>query len=225
MIQSKKPLLKKLKFRLIFRYFVDCEMFDLRYGITTARHIDKKNLEIDSDNLPAGIGYVSSWPSTFARALDFLPSSYDYGSELTFLDFGSGMGKVCFLADIELSKRYKNKLRIIGIEYSPILHQRAMQNLYEMIARDKLKNAIEFENLDCEEFDYSMLSKDLIVFMYNPFDDTVIKSVFAKLSAKNVWVIYVNPVHVASLLQIGYKTIAYVSAWHPNAEFAVLKNS
>ena len=100
-------MLKQRKLRLISKYFFECEVFDFRYGITTARHIDKEDLGVLSNNLNAGIGYVSSWPSTFKQALHALGSIIRDIPELTFIDFGSGMGKVCFLADFEIRNHYQ----------------------------------------------------------------------------------------------------------------------
>lgn len=218
-------MLKQRKLRLIGKYFFECEMFDFRYGITTARHIDKEDLGVLSDNLNAGIGYVSSWPSTFKQALHSLDSAVRDIPELTFIDFGSGMGKVCFLADFEIRNHYQGDLRIIGIEYSPMMFQSSIENMKILNSAGKLSNKIEFENLDCADYDYSGLSENLLIYMYNPFDEGLIKKIFANFSSQHVWIIYVNPVHLDTFVEIGFKVVVYLDAWHPNAQFAVLSNS
>jgi hypothetical protein len=104
--------------------------------------------------------YQESWSS-----LGIEPEGY------TFVDLGSGKGKVLLLA-AALPFR-----RIIGVEFSPLLHEIAERN----IARYGGPVRCKPESICMDARDFEFPSDPLVVFLYNPFVDEVLSSVMANL--------------------------------------------
>lgn len=107
-----------------------------------------------------------------------------------FIDFGSGKGKMVYLA-----AHYPLK-KVIGIEISEPLHEIAQQNIANNMEQLKCKN-IELVNKDVLE--YSLPDDFTIAYLYNPFVNDLFIRVISKIensftkNPRKIWVIYKNP--------------------------------
>ena len=126
--------------------------------------------------------------SRLIRAAEpFVPARY------TFVDFGAGKGRALVLA---ASLGFP---RVVGIELFQSLCAAAQQNIDAFAARDPRAKAIELKCMDAA--DYRLPQGSLFCYLYNPFDDVVVRKVLANIraahesEARHIIVAYSNPVH------------------------------
>lgn len=110
----------------------------------------------------------------------------------SFVDVGAGKGRALFLA-AELPFR-----KIIGVELNPDLARVAQRNLAEWrrVTRAKSEKRIRIVQRDALEFRWPRTP--LFVYLYNPFDCSLVAQLAAKLAAARsasplVDLLYVNP--------------------------------
>lgn len=80
-----------------------------------------------------------------------------------------------------------------------MLYRIAEKNLVLYAGRATLRAPVEFVNLNA--LDYRLPDEPVVVYMYNPFDETVLMPLIADLLARPAgsdYVAYVNPVHRAA---------------------------
>lgn len=111
--------------------------------------------------------------------------------EFTFVDFGSGKGKVVLLA----SRRPFRK--VIGVEFSRELWEISMRNLKSFRGAPQRSGGVEIFNIDAVKF--AIPDGPLVLYFYHPFGGPVMQAVFENIvaalrrEARPVVVIYVNP--------------------------------
>jgi len=127
--------------------------------------------------------YLPIRPKCARRALRNLPLK-DPG-EYTFIDFGSGKGRMLFMA-----ARHGFK-RLLGIELRRELHNQAFKNARE--CRHVGAGFIESLNMDASEYEFP--EEKLVLFFFNPFGSEVMAKVLGKLTksldrhSRDVWVV------------------------------------
>jgi hypothetical protein len=104
--------------------------------------------------------FQSNW-----SALGIRPDDY------AFVDLGSGKGKVLLLASALPFRR------IIGVEFSPLLHETAVRNIQAY--RGEMRRVPEPICLDARDFRFP--EGPLVVFLYNPFQYEVLSVVMGNL--------------------------------------------
>ena len=109
-------------------------------------------------------------------------------TQYTFLDIGSGKGRVLFIA-AELPFR-----RVLGVEFATELHRQACDNIrrYNRF-RQKCSN-IESINADAAEFEFP--NENLVIFLFNPFGPEIMNRMLANLAQS----LEKNPRHVMILM-------------------------
>lgn len=123
----------------------------------------------------------------------------------TFVDVGAGMGRAVMLAS-----EYPFK-QVLGIELSPALHAIASSNL--STARDLAVRCRDVR-VRCGDARRVRYPKgDLVVFLFNPFDETVLRAVLDRIVGSRrpedrVVVVYYEPVYRDALLEYASTTIA-----------------
>ena len=164
-----------------------CLVFDLRHGVHTRGDAELRRLTIDSPNVEHGVGYHPTHPKLIRETLFSLPINH---SRYTFLDYGSGKGRVLLIA-AELPFK-----RIVGIEFAKELHEIALWNIERFRGR-RLCRCIESVHADALAFDVP--TDPLAIFMFNPFRPPVLKVLMEKISQsllaspRDAWLIYVSP--------------------------------
>lgn len=150
--------------------------FDLIYGVDTGGHY--------------GNEYEATRVSLFRQmigASDIEPHCY------TFIDYGSGKGRVLLLAS-QLPFR-----RVVGVEYSPALHQIAEQNLHVVRLAKRRSGPVESVCVDAVRF--HIPEEPVVLYFFNPFARQVMESVRDNLvrsyggNPRSIVVIYHNPAH------------------------------
>jgi predicted RNA methylase len=94
--------------------------FDATFGVETGGIIPSAKLEAASPSKEHSSPYEASNPYVFAAALKSLNISF---SDYTFVDVGSGKGRVLLMA---LAYGFK---RIVGVEFARQLHEAAVKNI------------------------------------------------------------------------------------------------
>jgi SAM-dependent methyltransferase len=142
----------------------------------------------------SGFPYMPARPAGARRAINALPlhNPADY----TFVDLGSGKGRVLFLA-----AEYPFR-RILGVEFAVELHQAAQRNIqrYRYFKR-RCKN-IESLNMDASEFEFP--NENLVIHLFDPFGGAVMEKVLDNLAAS----LRRNPRHIiVTMLYPEYATV------------------
>lgn len=154
--------------------------FDTRYG-TETRWFDLGN-------------YEPTPPSAVRDALAALPVP---AAGRTFVDLGSGKGRVVLLAS-----RHGFDA-VVGIEHRPRLHGIALRN---QAAFERVEGAGSPAHFFCGDVvDHPLPDGPLVIWMFNPFGAEVVDLVFDRLRDRDVHVIYAWPKHVLVLQAHGFR--------------------
>lgn len=163
--------------------------FDLRHGTDTARWKKLQDLALESENKVHGVCYQASKVAPLFQLL----KAFDIPRQGTFVDFGSGKGRVLLLA------AKSGFRRVIGVEFSSELCAIARQNLVRSKRRPARPVDIIVVESDAAKF---VIQQDQTIFyLYNPFNDVVMMQVLRNLREslekfpRKVWFIYNTPVY------------------------------
>ena len=154
--------------------------FDLRHGTDTAGIEPLWKFKIRSPNARFGVRYQTTGEQELLDALKFLQED---PRTFTFVDLGCGKGRALLVA---------SKLgfqQVIGVEFARELVDIARTNLAKM----RISKAV-VRHGDAAEFHFP--STDIVVYLYNPFSQEVMRKVVTNLresSAKTLYLIYSDP--------------------------------
>lgn len=161
-------------------YYYTSRLYDRLHGIDAGKQGYQKPLE-RTEHHP----YDPTEPKYLRWAFRQL-SKVDL-SDFTFVDFGSGKGRVLVHA-----AGYRFKI-VMGVEYSKELHQAALAN----VSRAKLKCPVSLVNIDARDF--RIPDGDCVLFLYNPFSGAVMEKVLGNIrdsltsKPRTIFLVYVNP--------------------------------
>lgn len=144
--------------------------FDMRHGVDTCQPLSIHDLDVDASLKSDLVGYEAAPVRVVRRLLRALPVD---PAEYTFIDYGSGKGRVLLLAS-ELPFR-----KVIGVELSRSLHDVAMRNLSQWKGRSARCGGLESLHLNATE--YEPPSEPLVIFFYTPFFEPVMKQVLSRI--------------------------------------------
>ncbi len=148
--------------------------FDLAHGVDTEGEFGGwtylSDLEIASPNWIEGVNYTPIEPQRFERVLASLDIAFE---DFTFIDFGSGKGRALLLASEFPFKR------IIGLEFSPELHQIAQENVRHYRSEQQRCRDIESINVDFVAF--PLPAEPLVLFFFDPCHLRVLAEVVARI--------------------------------------------
>jgi len=185
--------------RRLANFLLDETAYDRKMGLETSRLVNVADLGIDPARMggiarnASGFAYVPSPASVPATILKDLGLRYN---EYSFIDLGSGMGRVVFAA-AQFPFR-----KVVGVEFSEELHQIAERNLAKISPTLKAA-AVELNCQDAQE--HTFPPGNCVVYLFNPFRETVMQTVLKNLErcyAKGpaeLYVIYYAPVLGAML--------------------------
>ena len=182
------------------------DAFDLQHNVETSQRVHPADMRVNSDNWAYGTGYIPTASELVSEILAVLPISHE---NFTFVDLGSGKGRVLLMAS-----EYPFS-HIIGVEYAPELHAAAVKNVGTYRSPTQKCKSIECRCGDIAEFVFP--DTPLVVFLFNPAQEAVIERLATHLIAsfrqtpREVWVIYVNPVHRSffSALSLAWQKDSY----------------
>ncbi len=173
--------------------------FDWRHGVETTHPVAVAALkDVDPSIAAHAVHYEATSVGKFDRAMGILAPRY---AHCTFVDLGSGKGRVLMLAALRPFNR------VIGVEISAALHATALANAAEFARRNPRARAVECVCADASQFD--LPEGDLVVFLYNPFDAELLERACARVMAaagrapREIGLVYVNPVHFEVIERTG----------------------
>jgi hypothetical protein len=143
--------------------------FDAARGIDTATWVRVPELDTDSPNRRFAVRYQPSSVEEFRMLVGKVPADV---SEYTFVDYGSGKGRVLLLA-----AEYPFK-RIMGVEFAESLDRIAQENI-ATLGEDAAR--VETVVMDATEFDPP--PEPLVLYFFNPFAPHVLKQVMERIRA------------------------------------------
>ncbi len=158
--------------------------FDLEHDIETSQRVHASDLRVSSRNWMDGANYDPAPVKLIWETIAALPID---AAEFTFIDFGSGKGRVLLVAS-EFPFA-----RIIGVEYAPELHQAACRNLHSYRSQTQKCGRIESICQDMTAFQFPQ--GPLVLFFYNPAFESVMRTMAARIAALSqpCWIVYANP--------------------------------
>ncbi len=159
--------------------------------------------------------YLPSRAATARVAIERLPI-HDY-SEYTFVDMGSGLGKILFLAA-------EHPFRAIhGVEFATELHRLAERNIARY--RSSKRRCARIDSLNVNAVDYLLPEENLVLYFFNPFGPAIMKTVLSNLAAslerhpREVFLVLCYP-ELASLV----RAAPFLQPIEENRRFALYRN-
>jgi SAM-dependent methyltransferase len=170
-----KNLPRPLHEWLIRRRMREHQKFDAKYHVDTQMPVPLSDLETSA---PGG-RFAKRYQGTPIVVLHKIIRRLKVDrSRFTFIDLGSGKGRVLLIA-----ATYPFKT-VIGVEFSKKLHDIAKSNIQNFSEFGIAKTSPISINCDAGEFDFSQI-EDKIVFCYNPFAADLMNCVLDKLQARS----------------------------------------
>jgi SAM-dependent methyltransferase len=182
------PMVRRLDF--VFRHKVLARWFDIRHNVVTCREADPRALGVVGTNAEHAIVYIPTTPQTGRFMLRDLPIK-DV-SHYTFIDMGSGKGRMLLLA-AELPFR-----RIIGVEFASDLSALAQRNVKKY--RNAKQACFDIETLNVDAMQFEFPPEPSVIYFFYPFERFVMEPVIHNLNRslaqhpRDVLVVYLNPV-------------------------------
>jgi len=146
--------------------------FDLRNGVDTCRLRSIHDLDVDEALKPDLIGYEPSPVHVIRSMLRSLPID---PARFTFVDYGSGKGRVLMLAS-----EYPFK-EIFGLELSGELHRIAEKNIAKWKRQVRACDRIASVNLNATEFE--LPDSPLVLFFFSPFHEPVLAKLIPRIES------------------------------------------
>jgi hypothetical protein len=141
--------------------------FDSRLGVETAGACEVSRTDVVGPHWARGVAYQPVPPTlNLHRILEGLSLPYE---EMTFIDLGAGKARALLVA-AALPFR-----QLIGVEYSATLAAIARANV-EQVGDSRLLIVHE------DAAEYRLPLQPLVLFLYNPFDETVMSRVIGNVS-------------------------------------------
>jgi SAM-dependent methyltransferase len=160
--------------------------FDRRHGTDTARVEPLWKFTIGSPHARDGVRYQPTDERDLAASVELLEGGT---ARYAFVDLGCGKGRALLVA-ARLGFR-----RLVGVEFAAELAAIARENL----RRVGVANAV-VEHADAADFRFP--DEDLVVYLYNPFSDAVLRRVADNLrrcASPRLYVVYNLPLHAEVL--------------------------
>jgi predicted RNA methylase len=163
---------------------------DKRLGVETVGMVSVEQLGV-SEQQEVGAHHYEPTPfMEFGYVISRLPIDF---SQFSFIDLGSGKGRTLLMAKKFLFRQ------ILGVEFSPALHQTAQRNL-EHDRRQRAGNQ-ECRSIceDATTFEYP--AGPLVIFMFSPFAADIMTNVISNIrdayeqSRQHIKIVYCNPEH------------------------------
>jgi SAM-dependent methyltransferase len=171
--------------------------FDWKYGTDTMRWVHETELDTTSDNKM----HSAPYRATKAKPLLNLLRKLDLPRDSTFVDIGSGKGRVLLIAS-----QYGFR-KVVGIEFSGRFCEVARKNVELFSRKEKIGSPIEVIQADATK--YRFHAEECVLFMYNPFGPVVLSQVMENLgrslreNPRPLWLIYNTPLHHAVIDKAG----------------------
>jgi hypothetical protein len=171
--------------------------FDRERGIETAAEVPLEAVGVPQADVARGNGVYR--PLTEALFRSAIAAIRIDVAQFTFVDIGSGKGKVLFMAaDLPFK-------RIVGIEYAAGLHEVAVRNVAGYRSQFQKCKAIVLAHADAME--YKLPDGPLVLFIFNALDQPTMRGLLNKLdldaAAEQDRAIFLFYTNVRTVAEIG----------------------
>ena len=198
--------------RVVLRPRDQVSAFDAQFGTETSLHVPLWKLKLESPNAVYGTKYQASDEQEIRDGIAAVPADPE---EMVFIDVGCGKG-IAVLVAAQLGFK-----RVIGVEFASELVRIACENT--------ARTNVSAEIVETDAAGYEFPNEDMIVYLYNPFQQQVMEKVIENLkqvTAKRVFVVYNVPNCAFLFDQAGFERIGspakrpYVQVWRkPDGSF------
>ena len=175
-----------------------------KYKISTSKIEDAKKLSVKGDNVEHAELYQGANYYLLEKVFDHLQT---IEANKNILDFGCGKGRVLAVA------AYYGFEKITGVEFAKELCDGARKNIIPV--QQKFPEKI-FNVIHANAVDYSIEKDTNVFFFFNPFDEIVmldvVKNILQSLKEdpREVYVVYLNPVHKEIFMSAGFEQIYHL---------------
>jgi SAM-dependent methyltransferase len=175
-----------------------------KYYLNTSKIIDPKKLSVKGGNIEHAELYQGANYYLLEKVFDHLQT---IEANQNLLDFGCGKGRVLAVA------AYYGFTKITGIDFAKELCEEARENIAPV--QQKFSQKI-FNVIHANAVDYKIENDTNVFFFFNPFDEVVmlavVKNILRSLkeNPREVYVVYLNPVHKEIFLSAGFEQIFYL---------------
>lgn len=192
MNESLKNLLKKLPGIYVlarFRTELESRWFDFRHSVRTRGDVLPDKMIIRGPNAPHATLYYPTHLRSGRQVFRELPIA-DF-SRYTFIDFGSGKGRMLFLA---AEHPFRS---VVGIELAADLHATAEANIRRYRNPKQACFNIVSVNIDALEFDFP--NDNCVLYFFFPFRRPVMEPLIDRLDRsldnhpRDIILVYMNP--------------------------------
>lgn len=189
-------ILERLRDRVTWRIFrfklrrenQNNHAFDAKHGTDTAAETPLVEAGLsDSEAKRGNTVYRVFWERNFQAIVDDLVIDHQ---GYTFVDIGSGKGKLLLLAS------FLPFQRIIGVELAPLLHDIALRNI--AVFRSPNQLCTNITSILDNALTFALPDGPLFCLMVNPFDEYTLQRVMERIgdqrlmSSDPVFVVYAN---------------------------------
>jgi SAM-dependent methyltransferase len=165
--------------------------FDRTHSVDTRGRVHITAMhDVESENWVYGINYMPTRVDLFEQMIGV---SAIEPHRHSFIDYGSGKGRVLLLAS-RLPFR-----RVVGVEFSPKLHRIAERNLRSIRIADRRSGPVESICMDAVRF--PIPEEPVVLYFFNPFERPIMETVRDNVvrsyegNPRSIVVIYLNPMH------------------------------
>lgn len=164
--------------------------FDRRHGVKTTDYILAKDLDVEQEKTALSSEYEPSSERILKSIFDQLPVDF---KGYTFIDYGSGMGRVLLIAS-----GYPFK-QIVGVEFSPSLHETAQFNIKQY--RHKKQKCFDIRSVCIDAQRFEIPEGPCVIYMFDPFGKEIMEKVANNIEKsylahpREIIIAYYAPVH------------------------------
>lgn len=175
-----------------------------KYNINTSKIEDVKKLSLKGSNVDHAELYQGANYYLLENVFKYL-QTIEVAKNL--LDYGCGKGRVLAVA------AYYGFTKITGVEFAKELCDEARKNIIPV--QQKFPEKI-FNVIHANAVEYPIEKDTNIFFFFNPFDEVVMLAVAKKIlqslkeNSREVYVVYLNPVHKEIFLSAGFEQIYHL---------------
>ena len=144
--------------------------WETRLGLTFDEHVSLDSVEVSSMNKQYGFSYTPSPRRAVHALLANVPVDL---SRCSFIDFGSGEGRVLIVA-AEFPFR-----ELIGVEFAKELHETAVKNITKAIPTPAQTGRVRSVHGDAVQFEVPR--GDCVLYFHNPFGEEVFTQVLMNI--------------------------------------------
>lgn len=195
-------------------------LFDRDRGVETAAEVPLEAVGVPRSDVARGnVVYRPLTEEVFRASIAAVPVDT---SKFTFVDIGSGKGKVLFMAADHPFRR------IVGIEYALGLHHVAMRNIAAY--RSRTQRCRKIEAIHGDALEYTLPSEPLVLFTFNALAKEWMRQLARKLDrdaaaipGRPLFMIYTN---VRNVAEIGdaFSELRHLKLMSRMRKFLVLAN-